>query len=47
MEHITVDTYPSYVSGSRELFHESKIVFVHFHVIRMMNDVPNKIRIRE
>ncbi len=47
IDHITMDMCPSYISGSREHFPESKIVFDHFHVIKMMNDVLDRLRRKE
>ena len=47
IEHITMDMYPSYISGAKEHFPDSSIVFDHFHVIKMMNDVLDKIRRKE
>ena len=47
IEHITMDMYPSYISGAKEYFPDSSIVFDHFHVIKMMNDVLDKIRRKE
>ena len=39
--------YPSYISGAKEYFPGFPIVFDHFHVIKMMNDVLDKIRRKE
>ncbi len=47
IEHITMDMYPSYISGAKEYFPDSSIVFDHFHVIKMMNDALDRIRRRE
>ena len=47
IEHITMDMYPSYISGAKEYFPYSSIVFDHFHVIKMMNDVLDRIRRKE
>ena len=47
IEHITMDMYPSYISGAKEYFPDSSIVFDHFHVIKMMNDTLDKIRRKE
>ena len=38
---------PSYISGVREYFPNSSIVFDHFHVIKMMNDTLDRIRRKE
>ena len=47
IEHITMDMYPSYISEAKEYFPYSSIVFDHFHAIKMMNDVLDKIRRKE
>ena len=47
IEHITMDMYPSYISGAKEYFPDSSIVFDHFHVIKMMNDTLDRIRRKE
>jgi len=47
IEHITMDMYPSYISGAKEYFPASEIVFGHFHVIKMMNDTLDRIRRKE
>ena len=47
IDHITMDMYPSYISGAKEYFPGSSIVFDHFHVIKMMNDALEKIRRKE
>lgn len=47
MEYITMDVYPSYKSGAKEYFPYSRIVFDHFHVIKMMNDTVDRIRRKE
>ena len=47
IEHITMDMYPSYISGSKEYFPDSSNVFDHFHVIKMMNDTLDRIRRKE
>jgi transposase len=47
IEHIIIYMCASYISGSREYFPESKTVFDHFRVIKMMNDALDKIRRRE
>ena len=47
IEHITMDMYPSYISGAKEYFPDSSIVFDHFHVIKMMNDALDRIRRKE
>ena len=47
IEHITMDMYPSYISGAKQYFHDSSIVFDHFHVIKMMNDTLDRIRRKE
>ena len=47
IEHITMDTYPSYISGTRKYFPDSSIVFDHFHVIKMMNSTLDRIRRKE
>lgn len=47
IEHITMDMYPSYISGAKEYFPGFPIVFDHFHVIKIMNDVLDKIRRKE
>ena len=44
IEHITMDLYPSYISGAKEYFPDSSIVFDHFHVIKMMNYTLDRIR---
>ena len=33
IDHITMDMYSSYISGAKEYFPASEIVFDHFHVI--------------
>ena len=47
IDHITMDMYPSYISGAKSYFPQSKIVFDHFHVIKMMNDTLDRIRRKE
>ncbi len=47
IEHITMDMYPSYISGAQQYFPDSSIVFDHFHVIKMMNDALDRIRRKE
>ncbi len=47
IDHITMDMYPSYISGAKEYFSQSEIVFDHFHVIKMMNDTLDRIRRKE
>lgn len=47
IEHITMDMYPSYISGAKQYFPDSSIVFDHFHVVKMMNDTLDKIRRKE
>ncbi len=38
---------PSYISGAKQYFPASEIVFDHFHVIKMMNDALDRIRRKE
>jgi transposase len=47
IENIIMDMYPSYISGAKEYFPDSSIVFDHFHVIKMMNDNLDRIRRKE
>ena len=47
IDHITMDMYPSYISGAKKYFPASKTVFDHFHVIKMMNDTLDRIRRKE
>jgi transposase len=47
IEHITMDMYPTYISGAKQYFPDSSIVFVHFPVIRMMDDTLDRIRRKE
>ncbi len=47
IDHITMDTYPSYISGTRKYFPDSSIVLDHFHVIKMMNGTLDWIRRNE
>jgi transposase len=47
IENITMDMYPSYISGAKEYFPDSSIVFDHFHVIKMMNETLDRIRRKE
>ena len=47
IDHITMDMYPSYISGAKQYFPASDIVFDHFHVIKMMNDTLDRIRRKE
>ena len=47
IDHITMDMYPSYISGAKQYFPASEIVFDHFHVIKMMNDALDRIRRKE
>jgi transposase len=47
IENIIMDMYPSYISGAKQYFPDSSIVFDHFHVIKMMNDTLDRIRRKE
>ncbi len=47
IEHIAMDMFPAYISGAKEYFPDSSIVFDHFHVIKMMNDTLDRIRRKE
>ncbi|MGP6239933.1 ISL3 family transposase [Cuniculiplasma sp. SKW4] len=47
IDHITMDMYPSYISGAKKYLPKSEIVFDHFHVIKMMNDTLDRIRRKE
>ena len=47
IEHIDMDMFPAYISGAKECFPGSSIVFDHFHVIKSMNDTLDKIRRKE
>ena len=47
IDHITMDMYPSYISGAKQYFSAAEIVFDHFHVIKMMNDTLDRIRRKE
>ncbi|OWP56350.1 MAG: hypothetical protein B2I17_06455 [Thermoplasmatales archaeon B_DKE] len=47
VDHISMDMYPSYISGAKEYFPDSSIFFDHFHVIKMMNDTLDRIRRKE
>ncbi len=44
---ITMGMYPSYISGAKQYFPDSSIVFDHFHVIKMINDTLDRIRRKE
>ena len=47
IEHITMDMYEGYISGAKQYFPDSSIVFDHFHLVKMMNDTLDKIRRKE
>jgi len=47
IEHITMDMCSSYISGAKQYFPDSSIVFDLFHVIKMMNDTLDRIRRKE
>ena len=47
IEHITMYMFPAYISGAKEYFPDSSIVFDHFYVIKMMNDTLDRIRRKE
>ena len=39
--------HPSYISGDKEHFPDSSIIFDHFEVIKIMNDPLDRIRMKE
>ena len=46
-EHIAINMFPVYISGAKEYFPDSSVVFDHFYLIKMMNDTIDRIRRRE
>jgi transposase len=44
---VCLDLSPAFIGGCRETFPDAIMVFDHFHVIKLLNDAINRIRIEE
>jgi transposase len=44
---VCMDLSPAFIAACKETFPNARMVFDHFHVIKLMNDAINKIRIEE
>lgn len=44
---VCLDMQPSFIGGCRETFPAAVMVFDHFHVIKLLNDTINRIRLEE
>jgi transposase len=44
---VCLDMQPSFIGGCRETFPAAVMVFDHFHVIKLLNDTINRIRLAE
>ena len=47
IEQISMDLSPSFISGATEAFPSAKITFDRFHVVKLLNQAMNQVRITE
>jgi transposase len=47
VEHISMDLSPSFISGAAESFPAAQITFDRFHVVKLLNEAMNQVRIAE
>ncbi|WP_420841041.1 transposase [Bathymodiolus platifrons methanotrophic gill symbiont] len=47
MEQISRDLSPSFIAGAAEAFPSAEITFDRFHVVKLLNEAMNQVRISE
>lgn len=47
IEHLSMDLSPSFISGAKKFFTKAQITFDRFHVVKLLNEAMNKVRMDE
>ena len=47
MKQISMDLSPSFIAGAAESFSDAQITFDRFHVVKLLNEAMNQVRIIE
>jgi transposase len=47
IEHVSMDLSPSFISGAKKFFPKAQITFDRFHVVKLLNEAMNSVRMLE